>query len=193
MLLLECAKCSYTVDVEETEIISKHSTNAMLSAVSLTDVYILLLLYKLIPLWNNLCSTVLPDAPVPRRVGSPGPKLSGGQVWINNECSGLIIRTVDLSSGIFYGFYHQGLRPRYSVTGQVNPEANTVAFTVSWRNHFTNLLAVSAYSGHLQYLANGDTVFRSTYILTRKGGRTEIGSDVFYPAEIAPPIACPRK
>ena len=37
MLLLECANSSYTVDVEETEIISKHFTNAMLSAVSLTD------------------------------------------------------------------------------------------------------------------------------------------------------------
>ena len=78
------------------------------------------------------------------------------------------------------------------LAGQVNPEANTVAFTVSWRNHFTNLLAVSAYSGHLQYLATGDKVFRSTYILTRKGGRTEIGSDVFYPVETSPPIACPR-
>ena len=142
-----------------------------------------------------MCSTVLPDAPVPRIIESPsieGPKLSGGQTWINDKCSGLIISTVDLSSGIFYGFYHQGLRPRYSVTGQVNPEANTAAFTVSWRNSFTNLLAVSAYSGHLQYLANGDKVFRATYILTRKGGRTEIGSDVLYPVGTSPPIACPR-
>ena len=38
MLLLECANCSYMVDVEETEIISKRFTNAMLSVVSLTKV-----------------------------------------------------------------------------------------------------------------------------------------------------------
>ena len=154
---------------------------------SLTDEY---KLAKLISHGNNLFVCV----PVPRIIESPsieGPKLSGGQTWINDKCSGLIISTVDLSSGIFYGFYHQGLRARYSVTGQVNPEANTAAFTVSWRNNFTNLLAVSAYSGHLQYLANGDKVFRATYILTRKGGRTEIGSEEFYPAAIAP-FNCPR-
>ena len=37
MLLLECANSSYTVDAEETGIISKHFMNAMLSVVSLTD------------------------------------------------------------------------------------------------------------------------------------------------------------
>ena len=127
---------------------------------------------------------------MPGGIGSPGPKLSGGQAWISDKCNALFISAVDGSSGIFYGFF-QGFRHRYSVTGQVNPEANTAAFTISWKNRFTNLLAVSAYSGHLQYLPTGDTVFKSTYILTRKGGRTEIGFEEFYPAEIAP-FACPR-
>ena len=172
MLLLECAKCSYTVDVEgkKNNFKTFHECNGAVSLTKVSQMCIYKLLLNSFPTGITcLYSIVLPNAP--RIIESPsrgGPKLSGGQAWINNKCNTSCINEVDESSGIFYGFY-RGFRLQYSVTGQLKPEANTAAFTVSWRNHFTNLLAVSAYSGHLQYLATGDKVFKSTYILTRKG------------------------
>ena len=68
---------------------------------------------------------------------------------------------------------------------------NTVAFAISWNTGFYNLKAVSAYSGYLEYLATGDPVLRTTYLLTYEGGKTTIDSEDFYDAEIAS-IACPR-
>ena len=60
MLLLECAKCSYTVDVEETEIISKRFTNAMVRSVSQKCHRCVYTSFaKLIPHWNNLFVCVL--------------------------------------------------------------------------------------------------------------------------------------
>ena len=125
----------------------------------------------------------------------PGVKkslLTEGQLWTGvrgsgGRCSYLRITKVN-KDGTFTAQYTPppGYGPDFAVTGHHNTAGSVISFSMSHKSDYFDFESVSAYAGHVK---KHDPMIRTTYLLSRKEGATEVGFEEFNSS----PIACPRK
>ena len=102
----------------------------------------------------------------------------------------------DTDSGIFNALLHHNydhMRGPFHVVGYKDPDGNTMSWSLGWHTNQLNLCAAISWSGQTQYLANGDAVIQTTWVLIKQTSpennwnSTLIGTEQFYPLDNPPP------
>ena len=101
----------------------------------------------------------------------------------------------DTDSGFFNGIhhnYHGLMTGTFHVSGYKDPDGNTMSWSLGWQTNQLDSCAVISWSGQTQYLANGDPVILTTWLVTQQTdpehnwNSTLIGTDQFYSFDDVP-------
>ena len=98
-------------------------------------------------------------------------------------------------SGIFNAIHHnyEGTTAVFNVVGYKDPDGNTMSWSFLWQTSQLDSCASISWSGQTQYLANGDAVILTTWVLTiqtsseNNWDSTRIGTDQFHILDNPPP------